>query len=57
MFCTTYGSILSTPLDLLEFPDFTIFIISVGSVGAQKSLQYCVLCVGLGPPLFSVAMN
>ena len=38
IFCTTYGSILSTPLDLLEFPDFTIFIISVGSVGAHKKL-------------------
>ena len=34
--CTTYGCILSTPIDMIEFADFAIFIISVGSVGAQK---------------------
>ena len=43
-----YGSIEpivnSTSLDLFEFEDeFTIFIISVGSVGAQKALA--VLCL------------
>ena len=34
--CTTYGSILSTQLDMFEFANFTIVIFLVGSVGAQK---------------------
>ncbi len=56
-FCTTYVFILSTPLDLLEFADFTIFIISVGSVGAQKKLRSCVLYAVLGPALVLTAYN
>ena len=38
--CTTYGYMLTTPLDLFEFEDFTIFIISVGSVGAHTKTSY-----------------
>ena len=43
--CTTYESILSTPIDLLEFAYVTIFVIPVGTLGAQNKLAVlCCMC-------------
>ena len=45
---TTYGSILSSTLDLFELNDLTIFISSLGSVGRQKKLAALILYIVWG---------
>ncbi len=51
--CTTYESILSTPIDLLEFAYVTIFVIPVGTLGAQNKLAVlCWMCWVRSSPVF-----